>query len=240
MKNELLETVERSTGSPVANSVIWLHGLGADGHDFESIVPDLAREGVGLRFVFPHAPVRPVTINDGISMRAWFDVLGLESDTRQDETGIREMESRIRELIRRENDRGMPTQRILLAGFSQGGALALHTGLRYPERLAGMIGLSTFLPLEWTVDAEAHEANRDTPVMLAHGTLDPLVAPALGEKTRRFLEARNYDVEWRTYPMPHAVCPEEIADIAAWMSRTRGDVFQSPPSGTAMGEEADE
>jgi phospholipase/carboxylesterase len=213
-----LETVEIETGPAPKASIVWLHGLGADGHDFEPIVPELAIAGLPLRFVFPHAPSRPVTLNGGMSMPAWFDVLGLERGTVQDERGIREMEERVRELIRRENDRGVPSHRILLVGFSQGGALALHTGLRYPERLGGLVGLSTFLPLDWTVAGEAHAANRRTPVFLAHGSHDPLVAPELGAAGRDLLARHGYDVAWRTYPMPHAVCAEEIADIRAWIA----------------------
>ena len=219
MTSDPLETVEHSTGSPVAGSVIWMHGLGADGHDFEPIVPELQVDGAALRFVFPHAPVRPVTINGGIPMRAWFDVIGLERGTQQDEAGIRAAQQQIQTLIRRENERGVPTERILLAGFSQGGSVALHTGLRYPERLAGLIGLSTYLPLDWTIDTESHDANRQTPVFLAHGTLDPLVDPSLGETTRTLLEERSYQVFWKTYPMPHAVCAEEIADLRTWITK---------------------
>jgi len=214
----LLETVEQTTGDPVSGSVIWLHGLGADGHDFEPIVPELSIDSDALRFVLPHAPVRPVTLNMGMSMRAWFDVLSLERGSEQDATGIRESEEQVRALIRRENERGVPTEKILLAGFSQGGAIALHTGLRYPERLAGMIGLSTYLPLQGTVDEEAHSVNRATPVFMAHGTEDPLVAPTLGGDTRKFLTERGYSVEWHTYPMAHAVCIEEVAQIRSWIS----------------------
>ena len=215
---ELLETVEHSQQDPAAASVIWLHGLGADGHDFEPIVPGLTVEGTPLRFVFPHAPVQPVTINGGMAMRAWFDVIGLEHGTQQDEAGIRRAERQLHALIDREKERGIAAEKILLAGFSQGGALALHTALRYPERLAGVIGLSTFLPLDWTLETEAHEANRRTPFFLAHGTLDPLVMPALGDGTRGLLCEQGYDVEWRTYPIPHAVCPEEITDLKSWMT----------------------
>jgi phospholipase/carboxylesterase len=218
MHEELLETVECTTGSPVSGSVIWLHGLGADGHDFEPIVPELRVKGGELRFVFPHAPVRPVTINGGIPMRAWFDVISLERGRQQDERGIRAAQDQVHALIRRENERGIPTERIVLAGFSQGGAVALHTGLRYPERLAGLIGLSTYMPLDWTVDAEAHEANRRTPICMAHGSFDPLVPPALGSGTRDLLRERDYAVEWRTYPVPHAVCAEEVAYVGEWLS----------------------
>ncbi len=216
--HEMLKSVESCTGSPVSGSVIWLHGLGADGHDFEPIVPQLRLPDVHLRYVFPHAPVRPVTINNGITMPAWFDVIGLEPRSRQDESGIRKAESQIHQLIGRENERGIPTASIVLAGFSQGAALALHTALRFAERLAGIIGLSTFLPLEWTVDAEALEANRNTPILLAHGTLDPVVPSTLGKETRDFLRARGFTVEWKTYPMDHAVCPEEIGHVREFLA----------------------
>jgi len=221
MSDLLLETVECATGSTdeaVRGSVIWLHGLGADGHDFEPMVPELEIEAGALRFVFPHAPVRPVTLNGGIPMRAWFDVFSLERDRRQDEAGIRDSEAQVHALVRRENRRGVPTERIVLAGFSQGGAIALHTGLRYPEPLAGLIGLSTYLPLEWTLEAEAHDANRATPVFMAHGSFDPLVPPMLGSGTRDLLLQHEYAVEWRTYPIPHAVSPDEIAHVRAWLA----------------------
>ncbi len=214
----MLKCVESCTGSPVSGSVIWLHGLGADGHDFEPIVPQLRLPDVHLRYVFPHAPVRPVTINNSITMPAWFDVIGLERRSRQDEAGIRKAESQVRQLIRRENERGIPTDSIVLAGFSQGAALALHTALRFPERLAGIIGLSTYLPLAWTIDAEALEANRNTPIFLGHGTLDPLVPSARGKETRDFLRARGFTVEWKTYLVDHAVCPEEIGHIREFLA----------------------
>ena len=217
MTHELLQTVEHAPGDPVAGSVLWMHGLGADGHDFEPIVPELLLDAVHLRFVFPHAPVRPVTLNQGMTMRAWFDVFGLDRRSKQDEEGIRESGKQIEALIRRENERGVPTDRIVLAGFSQGGAVALHTGLRYPEPLAGILALSTYLPLHESFDAEASDANRATPIFQAHGTLDPLVGISLGEGTRDFLTERGYAVEWNSYPMPHAVCPEEIADIGRWL-----------------------
>ena len=217
MTHENLKSVESCTGSPVSGSVIWLHGLGADGHDFEPIVPQLRPANVHLRFVFPHAPVRPVTINNGITMPAWFDITGLERRSRQDEAGIREAESQIQQLVRRENERGISTDSIVLAGFSQGAALALHTALRFPERLAGIIGLSTYLPLAWTIDAEALEANRNTPIFLGHGTLDPLVSVTLGSEARDFLRARGFTVEWKTYPIDHSVCPEEIEHIREFL-----------------------
>ena len=219
MTHEVLESVESCTGAPVSGSVIWLHGLGADGHDFEPIVPQLRLPDVHLRYVFPHAPVQQVTINNGITMPAWFDVLGLERRNRQDEAGIRKAELQIQRLIRRENERGIPTDSIVLAGFSQGAALALHTALRFPERLAGIVGLSTFLLLAWTIDAEVLEANRKTPIFLAHGTLDPLVSSTLGQETRDFLQTRGFTVEWKTYPMEHAVCPEEIGHVREFLAR---------------------
>jgi len=219
MNDDLLQTVEHETGSPVDASILWLHGLGADGHDFEPLVPELVLDGVGVRFVFPHAPVREVTLNMGMEMRAWFDVYGLDRRARQDEEGIRESERQTRALIQRERDRDVPADRIVLAGFSQGAAIALHTGLRFEEPLAGILALSTYLPLHQTFDAEASDANRATPIFQAHGTADPMVAMSLGETTRDFLKERGYSIEWKDYPMPHAVCPDEVADIRAWLGR---------------------
>jgi len=217
----MLQTVEHSTGSPEAGSVIWLHGLGADGHDFEPIVPELVVDDLPLRFVFPHAPVRPVTLNGGIPMRAWFDLLGLDRSSTLDETGAAESVAGVHELVRRENERGIASERIVLAGFSQGGAVALRTGLRYPERLAGVLALSTFVPERWTVD-EPEAANRKTPVFVAHGSMDPLVPLRLGEATRDYLVRHDYPVEWKTYAMAHAVCPQEVDDIRDWLCRVFG------------------
>jgi phospholipase/carboxylesterase len=216
----LLETVEVETAPRPQASVIWLHGLGADGHDFEPVVPEIARGFARpLRFVFPHAPVRPVTINNGYRMRAWYDIAGFDRSALQDEVGIRGADAAVRALIRRENERGVPAERIVLAGFSQGGAMALFTGVRYPERLAGIMGLSCYLVLAATLDEERDAANQSTPVFMAHGTFDPVVDVRLGEETRKTLEARGYALTWRTYPMPHAVSPEEIADITSWLQR---------------------
>ena len=216
----LLETVEVETGPGPQASVIWLHGLGADGHDFEPIVPEIARElAVSLRFVFPHAPVRPVTINNGYRMRAWYDIGGFDRNAVQDEVGIRGSDAAVLALIRRENERGVATGRIVLAGFSQGGAMALFTGVRYPEKLAGIMGLSCYLVLAATLDDERQPANQTTPIFMAHGTFDPVVDARLGEETRKALEARGYPVTWRTYPIPHSVCPEEIRDITSWLKR---------------------
>jgi phospholipase/carboxylesterase len=215
-----LETVELETGLNPTASVIWLHGLGADGHDFEPIVPDLVRPGERpLRFVFPHAPVQPVTLNAGYAMRAWYDILGLDRHSAQDETGIRTADASVRALIKRENERGVPTNRIVLAGFSQGGAMALYTGTRYPEKLAGIIGLSCYLLLGAQLAAERSEANQTTPIFMAHGAQDTVVSAQFGDETRRALEAAGYPVEWRTYPMAHSVAQEEIEAIAKWLQQ---------------------
>jgi phospholipase/carboxylesterase len=216
----MLETIDVETGPAPAASIIWLHGLGADGHDFEPIVPELVRRGdAPLRFVFPHAPVRPVTLNAGYRMRAWYDIVSLDRNSRQDEAGIRASAAEIRALIARENARGIRTDRIVLAGFSQGGAVALFTGTRHEEKLAGLIGLSCYATLANSFEAERAAANRQTPIFLAHGTHDPIVDLSLGEHSRALLESAGYPVEWHTYPMPHAVCAEEIADLGAWLRR---------------------
>lgn len=223
MIGKLLDCVEVESGPNPEHAVIWLHGLGADGHDFEPIVPELGLDRP-VRFVFPHAPVRPVTLNGGWPMRAWFDIIALDRKSERDLKGTEETRRAVEVLIRRENARGIPAECVVLAGFSQGGAAALHTGLRYPERLAGIAGLSTFLHTFDTLETEAAPANLKTPIFMAHGREDPVVAPALGEETRDLLKALGYAVEWRSYPMPHAVCPEEIADLGRWLNR----VLQAP------------
>ena len=215
---ELLDAVEFETGKNPSTSIIWLHGLGADGHDFEAIVPELDLPAVPIRFVFPHAPMRPVTINAGMVMRAWYDV----SDAairREDEAGVRTSQTHLEALIAREQERGTSPDRILLAGFSQGGAIALHTGLRHPERLAGVMALSCYLPVADKLAAEAHAANRDMPVFMAHGTMDPVVAISRAMQSRELLGREGYAVQWHEYPMPHSVCAEEIRDISAWLQR---------------------
>lgn len=220
MSEELLDCVEVGAGDEAGASVIWLHGLGADGHDFEPIVPELRLPPeLGVRFLFPHAPVRPVTLNAGMAMRAWYDIIALGGNAQQDEAGIRQSARQVAALMQREHDRGVPANRIVLAGFSQGGAIALHLGLRHPERLAGIMGLSTYLPLGDTVEAERHEANASTPVFLAHGSMDPVVPMTMGERSRDGLQAMGYPVEWHDYPMVHQVCMEEIEDISAWLQR---------------------
>jgi phospholipase/carboxylesterase len=214
------DLVEIETGPNPAGTIIWMHGLGADGHDFEPIVPELVRPGErSLRFIFPHAPVRPVTLNNGYRMRAWYDIVSIQRGTAQDEAGIRASHGIVESLIRRENERGIASDKIVLAGFSQGGAMALYSGTRYPEKLAGIMGLSCYMLLESRFTAERNAANHATSVFLGHGTQDPVVSLALGEATRRLLETEGYSVEWHTYPMPHSVCPQEVLDIAAWLRR---------------------
>jgi phospholipase/carboxylesterase len=216
----LLEAIEIETGRKPTGAVIWLHGLGADGHDFAPIVPQLVGpDERPLRFVFPHAPVRPVTINGGMPMRAWYDILGFDRGIPQDTAGIRASAAEAAELISRENQRGIPTKRIVLGGFSQGGAISLFAGPRYPEKLAGIMGLSCYLLLEDLLPAERTRVNYQTPIFLAHGTQDPVVDVRRGTEARQLLEAGGYPVEWHTYPMPHSVCPQEIEDIAAWLRK---------------------
>jgi phospholipase/carboxylesterase len=214
-----LQTVERETAPEPAASVVWLHGLGADGYDFDPIVPALRLPGgPEVRYVFPHAPIRPVTINGGVEMRAWYDIVAIQRGAREDEPGIRESAEAVAALIRREQERGIPARKIVLAGFSQGGAVALHAGLRYPETLAGIIALSTYLPLR-AAAGEFHEANRQTPIFMAHGSLDPVVPPVLGEESAKFLSELGHAVEFSSYLMPHSVCPQEVDDIRRWMGR---------------------
>jgi phospholipase/carboxylesterase len=223
MTETLLEAIEIETGKNPAAAVIWMHGLGADGNDFVPIVRELKLAATpAVRFVFPHAPMRPVTINNGYVMRAWYDVTygDLEGKSkRPDETGVRASEKEIAKLIARERGRGIDSEKIVLAGFSQGGALALQTGLRYPEKLAGIMALSTYLPLAETLVREASEANKRTPVFMAHGTHDPVVSYAWGSASRRMLDDLGYPVEWREYPMQHSVCLEEVNDVADWLKK---------------------
>lgn len=200
-------------------SVIWLHGLGADGHDFEPIVPELGLPADhGIRFVFPHAPVRPITINHGMRMRGWYDVAANDLTVREDEQGIRDSARLVEGVLAAERDKGLASERIVLAGFSQGGAVALHTGLRHSERLAGIIALSTYLPLPEALE-EAHRANAATPIFMAHGTHDPIIPIQHGERSAALLTERGYAVEWKTYPMPHSVSADEISDIADWLQQ---------------------
>jgi phospholipase/carboxylesterase len=213
-----LEAVEIETAASPDASVIWLHGLGADGHDFEPVVPELRLPpSLRLRFVFPHAPERPVTLNMGMRMRAWYDILQLGGGA-EDEAGVRASQGRVEVLIERERSRGVAARRIVLAGFSQGGAIALHTGLRHGQRLAGILALSTYLPLAGKLQAEHSEANRDVPIFMAHGEFDDIIPIARAQQSRQALAAQGCAPQWHSYPMPHSVCGEEIADIAAWLA----------------------
>lgn len=220
INNLSLEAIQIETAPDPTVAVIWLHGLGADGNDFVPIVRELDLAGCpAIRFVFPHAPTIPVTINNGYVMRAWYDILGTDIALREDEAGLRKSQALVEELIAREKTRGIPTNRIILAGFSQGCAMTLQTGLRYPEKLAGLLGLSGYLPIHTTVAAERHNANHDTPIFLAHGRVDPIIPIDRAEKSRDMLKALGYNVEWHEYLMPHSVCAEEIDDISAWFKR---------------------
>lgn len=214
----MLETHEIETGPNPRTTLIVLHGLGADGHDFVPICKELDLRSLGaVRYVFPHAPERPVTINGGYVMRAWYDILGTDLVRREDEAGLRESLAQITALIDRERTRGVPAERIVVMGFSQGCAMALMTALRYPERLSGAVGLSGYLPLAGTTAAERSAANADLPIFLAHGTQDPVVVPLRGTTSRDALQALGHQVEWHEYPMPHSVCMEEIEDLNAWL-----------------------
>jgi phospholipase/carboxylesterase len=214
------EVVEVEPRGKATSSVVLLHGLGADGHDFEGIVPELGlSDSLATRFVFPHAPIRAVTVNGGYRMRAWYDIARLEKGAPQDEAGIRESAETAQRLIRREEERGVPASRVVLAGFSQGGAIALFAGLRHPARLAGIVALSTYLPLDSTLAAEAHPANAAVPIFMAHGTFDPVVPMALGEDSKCLILGQGIPLEWHTYPMEHSVSAEEIADLRAFLRR---------------------
>lgn len=218
-----IETIEVDTGPQAGAAVIWLHGLGASGDDFVPIVPELELDALtdvagAVRFVFPHAPRRPVTINNGYVMPAWYDIFSLGgSRSEEDETGLRESQALVEALIEREHGRGVPSARIVLAGFSQGCAMTLMTGLRHPERLAGLMCLSGYLPLAPRTEAERSDANRDVPIFQAHGTQDPVISIQRAEASRDYLQSLGYQVEWHSYRMPHSVCAEEVEDISSWL-----------------------
>ena len=223
-----LPVIEASSSLPITASVIWMHGLGADGYDFVDIIPELQLpRTLGVRFIFPHAPQRPITINGGYVMRAWYDLLspapdisGLGSNpNNEDDAGIRASEEAIRALVQREINKGIPASRIVLAGFSQGGAIALHTGLRYPQRLAGILGLSTYLPLASNLRAEQHPANAETPILMLHGHDDTVITIEEAEGACAVLKECGYAVEWRAYPMAHSLCSQEAYDIGVWLRR---------------------
>ena len=212
-----METIEIESGPNPQAAVIWLHGLGADGHDFEPIVPEL-RLSKAVRFVFPHAPVRPVTINNGMRMRAWYDIFQFGGGP-EDDKGVRESEALLLQLIDAEKAKGIKPRKIVLAGFSQGGAIVLQTGLRYPEPLAGIMALSTYLPLQEKI-SEASPASREVPIFMAHGSYDDIIPLRRAEQSKDLLVKSGYAVDWRTYPMPHSVCPEEIGHISQFLSKT--------------------
>lgn len=216
----VLESIETETGPQPGATIIVLHGLGADGNDFVPIARELDLDAAGaVRFVFPHAPVIPVTINNGYRMRAWYEILGRERGSAEDEAGLRRSMAAVEQLLEREKQRGMPAARIVLAGFSQGCAMALMTGLRHKERLAGIVGMSGYLPLAPSTGAERSDANALTPIFMGHGQQDPVVVIERGAASRDALRALGYEVEWHEYAMPHSVCMEEIEDLGRWLNR---------------------
>lgn len=222
-RENMLETVRIEPNRKPDGVVIFMHGLGADGHDFEPLVPDLdLPESLAIRWIFPHAPVRAVTINGGERMRAWYDITSLDEMAAENEAGIRASQKSIGDIIAEVRDGGIPARQIIVAGFSQGGALALFTALRWPERLGGVIALSCYLPLPATIPSEAHPSNASVPLFMAHGTRDPIVALDMGESSRDHLVANGYSVTWRTYPMQHGVCAQEVEDLRAWLTGTLG------------------
>jgi phospholipase/carboxylesterase len=219
MHSEQLSTVEIHPESEHKYSVIWLHGLGADGHDFEGLVPDLNLDAKAhIHFIFPNAPIQPVTINGGMSMRSWYDILEMSLDRKVDIGGIYNSASLIAPLIQQEIDKGILSNNILLAGFSQGGVISLHTGLRYPDQLAGIVALSTYLPTIEQLNTERSAANNDTPIFMAHGIIDPIVAVESGKAAFVKLKSMNYNIKWHDYLMEHSLCAEEIQHLSMFMN----------------------
>ena len=220
MTTRILDAVEINPAQPPQACLIWLHGLGADGHDFEPLIPELRLVNeIGVRVILPHAPPRPVTINGGMVMHAWYDVLSPDFGYAEDGSGIRQSEQELLTLIAREVANGIPAERIVLAGFSQGGAMALHTGVRYPRPFAGILALSCYLPLAESLSRESSEGSRAAPIMMAHGVSDPLIPLALAERSRDRLRQQGYTVDWYSYPMPHAVYSQEIRDLRDWLEK---------------------
>ena len=220
MQQNVLPAIIIEPAGEAAGSVIWMHGLGADGHDFEPIVPELhLPETLKLRFIFPHAPTMPVTVNGGYVMRAWYDIVSQKIEAKQDEAGIRRSAELIQHWIQHEIDAGIPANKIVLAGFSQGGVMALHVGLRYPEKLAGIMALSCYLPLADKIDEERHAANADISIFMAHGNDDPIIPLELAERSRNTLQVMNYAIDWHVYRMQHSVYPDEIIDISRWLQK---------------------
>lgn len=223
MSRTLLDAVELAPPATPDAAVVWLHGLGADGHDFPPVVPMLGLpEDHGVRFVFPHAPRIPVTVNGGVLMPAWYDILGMDFDTRVDEPGLLRSVEQVTALLERERERGIPSERLVLAGFSQGGAIALYLGLRHPTQLAGIMALSTYLACDGELEAQRTEAGARTPVFQAHGTQDPMVPLALGQAARERLLGLEQPLEWHEYPMGHEVCAEELAAAGTWLRGVLG------------------
>jgi phospholipase/carboxylesterase len=217
--SETLPAIEIETKPKPSHAVIWLHGLGADGNDFVPVVKEMKLPPLGIRFVFPHAPMRPVTINGGFVMRAWYDIADQDLAFKEDERGLRESQKLVEDLIARENARGIPPERMVLAGFSQGGVIALQVGLRRPKRLAGLMVLSAYLPMPPKIKAERNAASNPVPIFMGHGIADDIVPLPRGTMARDALIKLGYEVEWHQYPMPHSVCAEELADISAWLKR---------------------
>ena len=217
--SDLLPAIEIETKRKPSHAVIWLHGLGADGNDFVPVMKQMKLPRLGIRFVFPHAPMRPVTINGGFVMRAWYDIAYQELALKEDERGLRESQRLIEDMIARENKRGIPSSRIVLAGFSQGGVITLQAGLRQPKRLAGLMALSAYLPMSPMVEVERNAASNSVPIFMGHGSADDIVSLALAKMSRDTLIKLGYEVEWHQYQMPHSVCPEELADIGTWLKR---------------------
>ncbi len=214
----LLSTIEITTGTHPSHTVLWMHGLGADGNDFVPVVQMLDLPAIPIRFSFPHAPVQPVTINGSCTMRAWYDIRHADFTLQEDESGLRRSQRAIVALIEHENQRGIPPERIVLAGFSQGGVMALQAGLRYSDRLAGIMVLSGYLPLMHLISQEAHPANRPTPIFMAHGHNDPVVPIGLARASQQWLQEHHYSVAWHEYSMAHTVCDHELADISRWLT----------------------
>lgn len=227
MNSPLLNAIEIETGKPATASVIWLHGLGADGNDFAGIVPQLRLPAdAAIRFIFPHAPVQPVTINGGMKMRAWYDIVGIGPEFREDDIGIRNSQKQVVDLIENEQQRGVAAEQIVIAGFSQGGAIALITGLQYNKKLAGIMALSTYLPLakdfQNELSTEGNKENQSTSIFMAHGDSDPVIPVSYGEDSYKILRQMKYPASWHQYNMQHAVCEKEIQDISRWICKVFG------------------
>ncbi|HEU0186551.1 MAG TPA: alpha/beta hydrolase-fold protein [Gallionellaceae bacterium] len=218
MASDILPHITLDRGKSPQHSIIWLHGLGADGEDFVPVAEEM-KLPVAMRYIFPHAPKQPVTINGGFIMRAWYDIASADIDAQQDEAGIRASQQEVERLIEQEKARGVAEENIFLAGFSQGGAIALHTGLRHPARLGGILALSTYLPLADTLNQEASTSAKHTPIFFAHGRSDPVVPYSLGKMSADKLRQLGYRVDWHDYGMPHSVCMEEIQDVERWLGQ---------------------